>query len=478
MRNPHPLVAFLCFDSKLEYVLSASVVFLAVVSMGFGSQSLPDPGQIGPYDVGHTSFVITDSSRTAMVGTPPSSQPRPIPVHLFYPVDPEAISQTTSEAVYPLDMIYRPTEARFQTLSSEWEAQGIDRAYQEPPTSTAKPFPLVTFSPGWGAAAWDHLFVGTRLASHGFVVAIVYHYGDRIWSYEPAADHLAVASMNRPLDISFTLTHLLQRNATLGDTLFGLIDPSRIAAAGWSLGGYGAMVLAGGDDSVCDKIYGLMPTDPPPSTCVPSPPDPRIRAIVPLDGSNQLLWFDELARIAVPTMGIGEEWSTLATNMPGWDSWQARLHAASQGHPAYRADMQGTIHQSFGNLCESTPILYAHRMISKTTYENRLRILCGVPLPTNEAHRLTTKYMIAFLKTNLAGETGYQPVLTPGHALRFESMVEFFVTEKRNPSSIQVDWPGYYVYFMHQPGSEQAKAEKDSRSVLGVAYFGFEEGKK
>ena len=85
-----------------------------------------------------------------------------------------------------------------------------------------------------------------------------------------------------------------------------------------------------------------------------------------------------------------------------------------------------------------------------------------------EAHRLTTKYMIAFLKTNLSGEPGYQNVLTPGYALTREPAVEFFVTEKRSPASIFDDWPPDFIYFMHQPGSEQARARKDPPSPLRI----------
>ena len=52
-------------------------------------------------------------------------------------------------------MIYRATDPRFMTTSSEWEAQGIDWAYQAPAPSAQGPFPLVMFSPGWGGAAWS-----------------------------------------------------------------------------------------------------------------------------------------------------------------------------------------------------------------------------------------------------------------------------------------------------------------------------------
>ncbi len=465
---------------KRTSLLAAALAVLCAPELAPVSASGPgayDPNQVGPYAVGHTSFVIEDASRTAIFNTFPGpvpvAIPRPIPIHVFYPVDPATISETSPEAMYPLDMIYRPTDPRFMTTSSEWEAQGIDRAYQAPTPSANGPFPLVVFSPGWGGAAWSAWYVGTRLASHGFVVAILYHYGDRIWTYEPPRDHLGVASLNRPLDMSFALTHLLAKSATNGDLLEGVIDPDRVAASGWSLGGYASMTLAAGDDLVCDKVYGQSTDDPPASTCVPAVPDPRIRAIATLDGSTQLHWFHELARIAVPTFGIGQEWSYLGASMPGWESWQARLHSASQGHPAYRVDLTGAWHVTFSNACEALPILLAHQMVNPANAEAMRKARCGAPLPTPEAHRIVTKYLVAFLKDNLAREPGYQDVLTPGHALTTEPMAEFFVTEKRNARTIDADWPDAFVYFAHQPGKATARAQKNPAASLPVVHMGF-----
>jgi hypothetical protein len=457
--------------------VAASVVLVALVltPVSASRPDADDPGQAGPYAVGHTSFVIQDASRTALLNSASGLVPipRPIPVHVFYPVDPSAVTGATPQATYLLDMIYRATNPQYMTTSSEWEAQGIDRAYQEPTPSANGPFPLVMFSPGWGAPAWSAFYVGTRLASHGFVVAHLYHYGDRFWPHEPAADDLGVALLNRPLDVSFALTHLLARTAAPGDLLTGVIDPDKVAASGHSLGGYAAMALAAGDDSVCDKVYGAAPTDPPPSTCVPAMPDPRIRAIAPLDGSTQMLWFHEMARISLPTLGIGQEWDQIrAAYGPGWESWQARLHAASQGHPAYRVDVTGAWHATFGNGCEGLPIRLAHGLVNPAYYEPMRQALCGAPLPTPEAHRIVTQYLVAFLKANLAQEAGYQHVLTPGFALTREPMVEFFVTEKRNGKAIEEDWPDEFFYFAHQPGRAEVSAPKNPGAALPVPRTG------
>ena len=74
---------------------------------------------------------------------------------------------------------------------------------------------------------------------------------------------------------------------------------------------------------------------------------------------------------------------------------------------------------------------------------------------------LITMYMVAFLKTVLVGDPGYQYFLTPGYALTNEPLAEFFVTEKQNGKPNKPDWPESFTYFMHQPGSATAQALKD-----------------
>jgi dienelactone hydrolase len=428
-----------------------------------GANEIPDPDLMGPYEIGFTQFMLIDASRNSDLGG------RPIPVYVWYPVSPEDIDESTPEAVYPLDPVLYIAPP---TPSFLWENHGLDRAYQEPPASSDGPFPTVIFSPGWGASALSALFVGTRLASHGFVVAVAYHWGDAAWPWEPF-DPIAVAALNRPRDMSFMLTHLLARNGTPGDLLEDAIEHDQVAASGWSLGGYAAMTMAAGDDLVCDKFFALGFPDTPLETCVPTLPDPRIKAIVPLDGSNQLLWFDELARIHVPTLGIGQEWSTLEAQLgPAMASWQARLHAGSQGRPGFRVDVRDALHPTFSNLCEGVHVLFDIGLIDEGFFDLLAEAYCSAAIPTPDAYRLITKYMIAFLKKNVAGVPGYQNILTPGFALTTEPDIEFFVTEKANPDALDEDWPDDFTYFMHQPGGGPANADKNPLQMVPVQHMG------
>jgi hypothetical protein len=50
-------------------------------------------------------------------------------------------------------------------------------------------------------------------------------------------------------------------------------------------------------------------------------------------------------------------------------------------------------------------------------------------------------------------------MLTPGYTLKNEPFIEFFETEQG--SSNTPDEEGYFSYFKHQSGTEQAKVLKD-----------------
>lgn len=466
--------AKLCTKSRSLPLLIAMAVFVAltvtpqlsaqeVVTSNAQANSIMPVGVIdairqhGPYAIGFTSFVLTDNSRSAPEGWLGG---RPIPVYVWYPVDSETVNSQTPSAQYPLDMLNMPN---LMASSLEWEALGYDRAYQEPIPSSKGPFPVLLVSHGWSPPATLMTGVATRLASHGFVVAVPYHTGDPAWyGWEPVPDHYAMVMWNRPRDLSFVLTDLLQRNGTEGDLFQGLMDPSKVAASGWSAGGYAAMALAAGDDTVWD--YGLTDSAsvydgpiPPSVPHTPTLPDPRIKMIVTFDGANQELKFEELARVKIPTLGLGEEWNVVL-------DFQARAHAAYSGHPNYRVDITGTNHLSFGDFCSFLSIMANHSLTSTWGSIDDLRgWYCDGVIPPADSRALITRYTLAFLKTQLLGETGYQGMLTPGWALTREKLVEFFETEKRNANSIDEQYPGYFIYFPHQPGTQQFRAEKNAK---------------
>lgn len=106
--------------------------------------------------------------------------------------------------------------------------------------STPEKFPLVVLSHGTGGAAFQLSWLAEILAENGFIVLAVNHHGNT-----GAEDALLLEGFvlwwERALDISSAIDHLLS------DPIFGpRVDLARIAAAGFSLGGYSVISVAGG----------------------------------------------------------------------------------------------------------------------------------------------------------------------------------------------------------------------------------------
>jgi predicted dienelactone hydrolase len=439
-------------------IITLCIVALVTAAIGIRltvqAAASPPADQTGPYKVGFVANTYYDSTRSDFAGVA-----RPIQTFIWYPAAPDNNGNPMPPAVYPMN----PSGLGDlpDASSTDFEAYGIDPAYQEVVASKDGPFPLVIFSPGAGADSLSYVHIGTRLASHGFVVAVPTNFDDRQPASYPTVEALMMgAYIERTGDIQYLMTRLVADSQQPSNLLSGTIRSDRIAVAGHSLGGLAALALAGGDENTCDWPMGLDPTNIPPETCVAILPDPRIKAIVPIDPTSYALYYAELARTRIPSMVMGQEWSTLESAQVNLETLLARPHSAIQGHPNYRVDVAYANHNSFSSVCAYIHVLYDKGIIDDQLRDTTLAANCPQEsISAAEIENLITQYMIAFLKTVLVGETGYREMLTPGYALANEPFIEFFETEKGSPNT--PDEEGYFSYFMHQPGTERAKALKD-----------------
>jgi predicted dienelactone hydrolase len=100
-------------------------------------------------------------------------------------------------------------------------------------------FPLIVFSHGTGGTGLSIAWLGTELAKHGYVVAAVNHPGNN--ATEPYSAEGFCTWWERARDLSVVI------DAMLADARFGSrLDGRRIGAAGFSLGGYTMIEIAGG----------------------------------------------------------------------------------------------------------------------------------------------------------------------------------------------------------------------------------------
>ncbi len=164
-----------------------------------------------PYQIGERTLIYHDSTRN-----------RPVKAEIWYP--------TTEQD---------PLQARNTELPFVLPATIRDASF------TGRPHPLVLLSHGTGSNRFGLAWLATELARKGYIVAAPDHWGN---TFDHKVPEYFVRYWERPLDMQFLLSALLQE-----DTLAAQIDDTRIAAAGFSYGGYTALAL-GGVQLDCEEI--------------------------------------------------------------------------------------------------------------------------------------------------------------------------------------------------------------------------------
>ena len=191
--------------------------------------------------------------------------------------------------------------------------------------------PLVVLSHGTGGSAFQMMWLGRRLADAGYVAVAVDHHGNS--AAEPQFDPRGFFYVwERPRDLAALIDSI-----TSDPRFASSIDEDRIAAAGFSLGGYTALAAVGGRidldrfrkfcasaeaDATCDPqteyadaakdLNALIAADPgaAPDEAArrASYRDPRIKAVaVFAPALGQMLSDDSLAAIETPVaIAVGD----------------------------------------------------------------------------------------------------------------------------------------------------------------------------
>lgn len=170
--------------------------------------------------VGMVTRNFTDENRKNWQGT----GQRPLTTAIWYPAE----ATTTKEEIIfggpPEKEIFAPVTV----------APGAEIS------SASQKYPLILLSHGTGGAAIQMMWLGYYLASRGYIVAAVNHHGNTAAENQPAPQGFLLY-WERPKDLTVVLDRLL------ADSVFGArIDRDRIGAAGFSLGGYTVITIAGG----------------------------------------------------------------------------------------------------------------------------------------------------------------------------------------------------------------------------------------
>lgn len=228
-------------------VLAAVAIVVLVAVAGCASTVRNDYQLTSEAVVGRMSLAFTDETRPRWVG---GSGARPISLMVWYPAD-----DRVAEADWGLGPPGK--------MAMRFGRSAENAAPLEPPPKR----PLIVLSHGTGGSAPLLAWLAEPLVRAGFIVAAITHHGNN--PAELKAEGFALW-WERATDVSRTLDYLLS-----DDRFRARIDPSRIGAAGFSLGGYTVLEVAGAKTSLA-AFTAFCESAARDATCEPPPEFPKL----------------------------------------------------------------------------------------------------------------------------------------------------------------------------------------------------------
>ncbi|HWI18571.1 MAG TPA: hypothetical protein VNT81_12540 [Vicinamibacterales bacterium] len=260
----------------------------------------PDLASFGPHPIGVRTLTATDKNRPDILNTkeggPTARYDRTLALEAWYPAALAAGQKAGGE--------YRVI-TRDGTTMATLHGKAVRNAAVLKGT-----YPLVIISHGYPGNRFLMSHIGENLASKGFVAVSIDH---RDSTYD---DQKAFASTlyNRPLDQLFVLNEIDRLSKAGSGTFFsGVVDATRTALIGYSMGGYGVVNSIGGGFSAASAGFS---TSPPNKMLAErgaanaeyqKARDPRIKAAIAIGpwGMQSGFWdADGLAGIRTPLLVV------------------------------------------------------------------------------------------------------------------------------------------------------------------------------
>jgi predicted dienelactone hydrolase len=257
-------------------------------------------------------------------------------------------------------------------------------------------YPIIVLSHGTGGSALMMAWLGTEFAAHGYIAVAVNHPGNN--ALEDYTAQGFTLWWERARDLSTVISSMIS------DSVFGkIIDPGRIGAAGFSLGGYTMIAIAGGiyDASLYSQFCKSHPSN---GLCIDPPEfpglaekinqiaatdtvyqsslvhasdsynDPRVRAVFAIaPAGGPAFRVESLKKISIPVyivagagdsiVSVADNAEFLAKNIPTSD---ITVFPGNVGHYTFLADCTAFGKKVIPGLCNDLPGVNREEIHKKT----------------------------------------------------------------------------------------------------------------
>ncbi len=211
----------------------------------------PELAARGSYSVGVRTLALVNHGQIDILNFDKETGKAPLydralTVEIWYPASiPPGMQELT---IYPSVLPGRPGAA-----PKTFEIAG--KALRDAPPVKGEQFPLVIVSHGYPGSRTFLSYLTENLASKGYIVAAIDH-TDSVFG---AMRGFQSTLLNRAADQIFTMQALEKMSGSPDNFLHGLLNASRTAIIGYSMGGYGALASGGAGYSATSGVSKFIP---------------------------------------------------------------------------------------------------------------------------------------------------------------------------------------------------------------------------
>lgn len=315
----------------------APLAALALLAAAAPPPSVPEIGApelaaLGPDRVGVMERTLVDTGAVDPLGSLAQGKlvraDRTLPLVIWYPAH---VPAKARRAIYSASLVSEPPRPPAHFTVPALAVSNAPAAGQR--------YPIVLLSHGYNNDPVMLSWLGENLATKGYVVVAIRHRDPDITDTAKAPATL----IRRPLDITFVLRSL--RAGLLGK----LVDTSRIALAGYSFGGYGALTVAGATLDAASPAVQRLPAalierytgSGADAAALKDDGIKAVVAIAPAGGAPWAAWGGAgLAGIHAPLMIV----AGTADRTVGYDPGPASIFRDAKGADRYLLSLKGAGH--------------------------------------------------------------------------------------------------------------------------------------